>query len=1040
MPSIPPELLSLLQGNTKNIRNICIVAHVDHGKTTLSDSLISSNGIISPKLAGKVKYLDSRPDEQERRITMKSSCISLLYKKKSNPQSQPQTQSPTPSELKSEESQPPSQPATVGAQNMQLDQAYIVNLIDSPGHVDFSSEVSSAVRLSDGCLVLVDALEGVCIQTHAVLRQAWSEKVRPCLVINKVDRLITELQLTPLEAYHHLRKVLEQVNFITGELFSEEWMKEIEERQALTEEDRNVLDMESLEPEESVYFSPEKGNVVFASAIDLWAFRIEHFSDLYAQKLGVKREILQKSLWGEYYFNPKTKRIHTKNVTGKLAPMFVHFVLNNIWEVYNAAGDKTKIDKIINALKLKIPPRDLASDDPKAVAQAILCKWLPMSDTLLEMVVEKLPSPIEAQALRIPKLWQPSVGATSEMSTKQHEIQDQMMTCDPQGEVVIFVSKVVSHGAESVTRRLSQPKPRSQKTEESSDVVVLAPPKQRDESKDRFVGFARIFSGTIRRGQKLHVLGPKYNPFEPNKHHSVIDVEELYILMGKELEPTDHVPAGNIFGIGNVEEHIFKTATLCTSQLMPTFNTMTFASMPIVRVAVESENLSDMPKLFEGLKILNQSDPSVEVLVQESGEHVIVAAGELHLERCLRDLRETFAKVPIRVSSPIVAFRETVTSDPSSKFPVHKEVHTANHLGTIKVRAVPIPEEIRKLLEANAVLVRKIFVDESVDLKENVDVVAFRDQLMQVFKTAGDNWEKELPYLWSFGPRRIGPNILLNHIPSFSNSPTWEPLIKKIQADYQPKNVAAEGKLDKSKTLDMPTDATELTDDTAKVLDQTETERLLKDLNNSIVTGFQLATSSGPLCEEPMSGVCFIVDDIILREGELDSRGPFTGQIISAVKEACRQAFLSRSVRLIQAMYFCYIQVPPEYMGKMFGVLGRRRAKILKEEQKEGTSIFSIEALLPVVESFGLSVELLTETSGSASTQLIFHGWETLDQDPYYVPVTEEELEEFGENVGGFGANIALQYMNAVRRRKGLSVDEQIVKHANKQRTRHKKK
>ena len=73
-----------------------------------------------------------------------------------------------------------------------------------------------------------------------------------------------------------------------------------------------------------------------------------------------------------------------------------------------------------------------------------------------------------------------------------------------------------------------------------------------DEHKDRFVGFARVFSGTIRRGQKVHVLGPKYSPFEPNKHHSVLDVEELYILMGKELEPIDYIPAGNIFGIGNV--------------------------------------------------------------------------------------------------------------------------------------------------------------------------------------------------------------------------------------------------------------------------------------------------------------------------------------------------------------------------------------------------------------------------------------------------------------------------------------------------------
>ena len=156
---------------------------------------------------------------------------------------------------------------------------------------------------------------------------------------------------------------------------------------------------------------------------------------------------------------------------------------------------------------------------------------------------------------------------------------------------------------------------------------------------------------------------------------------------------------------------------------------------------------------------------------------------------------------------------------------------------------------------------------------------------------------------------------------------------------------------------------------------------------------------------------------------------------MSVMKESCRQAFLSHSARLVQAMYFCYVQVPSEYMGKCFGVLGRRRAKILKEEQKEGTNISLIEALLPVVESFGLSVELLTETSGSASTQLVYHGFEILDQDPFFISTTEEELEDIGENLGGIAPNLALQYMNAVRRRKGLHVEEQLVKFANKQRT-----
>ena len=95
---------------------------------------------------------------------------------------------------------------------------YLINLIDSPGHVDFSGEVSTGLRLCDGALVVVDALEGVCSQTQAVLQQAWVEGIKPCLVINKVDRLILELHYSPTEAYYHLQQILEQAGDHSAEL------------------------------------------------------------------------------------------------------------------------------------------------------------------------------------------------------------------------------------------------------------------------------------------------------------------------------------------------------------------------------------------------------------------------------------------------------------------------------------------------------------------------------------------------------------------------------------------------------------------------------------------------------------------------------------------------------------------------------------------------------------------------------------------------------------------------------------------------------
>ena len=188
-----------LQSRPSQIRNICILAHVDHGKTTLSDCLIASNGIISQRLAGQLRYLDSREDEQSRGITMQSSAISLLFV---DPREK--------RKLARQAAQNKTEPVAAIP--------YLINLIDSPGHVDFSSDVSTAVRLCDGALVVVDAVEGVCIQTQAVLRQAWEENVKPCLVINKVDRLINEIYLTPLEAFHHLRQIIERVNALVSQM------------------------------------------------------------------------------------------------------------------------------------------------------------------------------------------------------------------------------------------------------------------------------------------------------------------------------------------------------------------------------------------------------------------------------------------------------------------------------------------------------------------------------------------------------------------------------------------------------------------------------------------------------------------------------------------------------------------------------------------------------------------------------------------------------------------------------------------------------
>ncbi|OBZ82122.1 Ribosome assembly protein 1 [Choanephora cucurbitarum] len=1094
MPAITPTQLSVLQQNTKNIRNICILAHVDHGKTTLSDSLLATNGIISSKMAGKVRYLDSREDEQERGITMESSAISLYFKLVRSA-------------------------SVEEAQQKMVESEYLINLIDSPGHVDFSSEVSTASRLCDGGLVLIDVVEGVCTQTISVLRQAWIDKVKPILVFNKMDRLIVELQMTPQEAYIHINKILEQVNavmatFFTGDLMEDEARKMAEAKHEKAEEEEfdanKVYDWSIEERDDSdIYFDPARGNVIFSSAVDGWAFRVQQFASLYANKLGFKEEVLQKCLWGEYYFDPKAKRvILPKHLKGRnLKPMFVQFVLENIWAVYTNVviePDREKVEKIVGALKIKVLPRDLRSRDPQILLSAIFSQWLPLSTCVLLAIIGQLPPPKEAQRIRIPKMLYPNVHHNDkEPLEATNNVEKALYSCDISKEApaVAYVSKMFAVPVEllpenrrkQMTAEEMREKGRQQRElrtqqallEQSGEGIPLDSVAELQEEiqeidensfpeelkGERLVGFARLYSGTIRVGQKLYVMGPKYDPKYPKKHVSEITVQSLYLIMGRDLEALDEVSAGNVFGIGGLEGHILKNGTLAsTLEDVRNMAGVKMETSPIVRVALEPEDPTEMDKLVEGLRLLNQADPCVEVLVQETGEHVILTAGELHLERCLRDLKERFAKIEIHASEPIVPFRESIVR---ADLPINKEkegvmvprgqmeIKINSKLMTLKVQTVPLPNRITEFLSKHSASIKAI-VDEKIARKNNrhedgedntedvmgeeqtgeavpmaanavLSAIEFEQQLRHEFVEAkkeggpfASMWDDIVDHIWAFGPRRIGSNLLVNRIPGYIRKPFFQIDSKKstqVAVDHADEVIKVEDDNDKSE------DGNSLS---------------ILDVDFHIHTGFQLTTLTGPLCAEPMTGVCYIVQGVEFHTEELASTNKeqvdvrsrlhtVQGQVIAAAKEAYRQGFLDWSPRLLLAMYTCDIQANAEVLGRVYGVISKRKGKIISEDLKDGTSFWQIKALLPVIESFGFSDEIRKRTSGAASPQLVFSGFDLLDEDPFWVPTTEEELEDLGEKADK--ENLARKYMDTVRKRKGMFVEKKLVEHAEKQRT-----
>ena len=1069
MPAIPPSQLIALQSTAQNIRNICILAHVDHGKTSLTDSLIATNGIISPKMAGKVRYLDARPDEQIRGITMESSAISLYFSMMRRQQEN--------AEPKKEE--------------------YLINLIDSPGHIDFSSEVSTASRLCDAAVVLVDAVEGVCSQTVTVLRQVWIEKLKPLLVINKIDRLVTELKMSPAEASSHLERVLEGVNAVIGGFFQGErmeedllWRERLDQKRAAKEQQRqdamsDVASEADLEQQfeerddEDLYFAPEKNNVIFASAIDGWAFTVRQFAGIYEKKLGIKRSVLEKVLWGEFYLDPKTKKVlGQKHLKGRnLKPIFVQLVLEPIWQAYDATvginggrGDPALLEKITKSLSINLPAHIARSRDSKAILQSVFSSWLPLSTALLVSVIEYLPSPPVAQATRFPEIIEDLVGSRSiDPSLKDSVINFKTEKSAP---VVAYVSKMVAVTESELpskkrkmggtltadeARELARIKraeiAKAQAEADSSASVDGitnglnttrigeeadddTPPEQ-PEDPEHLIGFARLFSGTLSVGDEVYVLPPKFNPAFPHAspEPKKVPVTALYLMMGRSLEPLEKVPAGIVFGIGGLDGHILKTGTLC-SQLEGSINLagVSILSQPIVRVALEPTNPMDLNKMIKGLKLLEQSDPCAVYEQMESGEHVLLTAGELHLERCLKDLRERFARCDIQPGEPIVPYRETIVKAEEMEPPKNKDlprgtaiVVTASKAVSVRLRVLPLPQNVTEFLIKNGSSIRRLYAerqsqedgvkdseadekDEAVDLgnetgheRSVLSLQEFRNQLQAAFdeaKEEKDIWQGIVPEISAFGPRRVGPNIFVDA--------TGANTCKRFLTDQnEPKGRQGTNVQKDDMEVDSPSAKT------------------MHDFSDTIAYAFQLATSQGPLCREPTQGIAVFLEEITQQTPETPDTstesGRLTGELITSVRETIRAAFLDWSPRILLAMYSCTIQATPEVLGRVYSVLTRRRGYILSEALLEGTPYFTIEATLPVAESFGFSEEIRKRTSGLAQPMLKFVGFEMIDDvDPFWVPRSEEELEDLG--VHGERENVAKKYVDTVRRRKGLLV------------------
>ncbi|KAJ0701722.1 putative protein-synthesizing GTPase [Helianthus annuus] len=565
---VSTQFLLGLSSNPTLVRNVALVGHLQHGKTVFMDMLVEQTHHISTfdqNSEKHMRYTDTRVDEQERRISIKAVPMSLVLEDSNS-------------------------------------KSYMCNIMDTPGHVNFSDEMTAALRLADGAVLIVDAAEGVMVNTERAIRHAIQERLPIVVVINKVDRLITELKLPPKDAYHKLRHTIEVINNHITAVSS-------------TAGDVQVID-------------PAAGNLCFASGSAGWCFTLQSFAKLYVKLHGIPFDAnkFASRLWGDYYYDPATRTFKKKQPASGAERSFVQFILEPLYKIYSQVIGEHKKSVETTLAELGVTLSNAAYKLNVRPLLRLACSSVFGSATgFTDMLVHHIPSAKEAASKKVDHIY---------TGPKSSTLYTAMSNCDPSGPLMVNITKLY-------------PK---------SDCSV-------------FDAFGRVYSGEIHTGQTVRVLGEGYSP-DDEEDMTVKEVTKLWVYQARYRIPINKAPPGSWVLIEGVDASIMKTATLCDSEYdddVYIFRPLQFNTLPVVKTATEPLNPSELPKMVEGLRKISKSYPLAITKVEESGEHTILGTGELYLDSIMKDLRELYSEVEVKVADPVVSFCETVVESSSMK-------------------------------------------------------------------------------------------------------------------------------------------------------------------------------------------------------------------------------------------------------------------------------------------------------------------------------------------------------------------------------------
>jgi len=352
-------------------RNVMVAGHIHHGKTSLMDMLVFETHQLTWDADRATRYTDTHVLERAREMSIKSTPMSLILQDSKGKSS-------------------------------------LVNLIDTPGHMNFADEVACAARLVDGVVLVVDVVEGVMAGTEAVIRHAMQEKLKIVLVVNKMDRLILELRLPPAEAFFKIKHTIEEVNSVIA----------------------------GIDDDEQYRLSPELGNVAFASTQMGWCFTLRTFATMYADTYGaLDVDELAIRLWGNIYFDAERRKFTRQPADVESKRSFVHFILEPLYKLYTQvlSGSSETLRETLADLRITLKP-SVYKMDVRPLLKVVLEAFFGPATGLVDMITTFLPTPAENARQKVEGTF------TGPLNT---QLAESMFTCDPNGPTVIQVTKLI---------------------------------------------------------------------------------------------------------------------------------------------------------------------------------------------------------------------------------------------------------------------------------------------------------------------------------------------------------------------------------------------------------------------------------------------------------------------------------------------------------------------------------------------------------------------------------------------------------------------